>query len=121
LEIIERENLVKRTRDETGPYFAKKYAELAKHPLVGESRTTGLIGAIELVAEKGTNKRFTGKEGVAGPIVRDHCIKNGLMVRAIRDTIVCCPPLIITIAELDQLTGILLKSLNEAEPELRAL
>ena len=71
--------------------------------------------------EKGTNHRFLDKEGEAGPIVRDICIKNGLMVRAIRDSIVCCPPLIITHAEIDELVTIIGKSLTEAEPILRAL
>mgnify|MGYP002776865441 CR=1 FL=1 len=85
-----------------------------QHPL-------GLIGAVEIVAEKGTNKRFKGAEGTAGPIVRDLCIKNGLMVRGIRDSIVMCPPLIITEAEIDQLVDTIEKSLNEAEPILRAL
>jgi putrescine aminotransferase len=54
-------------------------------------------------------------------VVRDLCIRNGLMVRGIRDTIVCCPPLIITHAEIDRLVSILRRSLDEAEPILRAL
>ena len=121
IEIIEREGLVERTREDTGPYLAKALARLNDHPLVGETRSLGLIGAVEIVREKGTNHRFLDKEGEAGPIVRDICIKNGLMVRAIRDSIVCCPPLIITHAEIDELVGIIEKSLTEAEPILRAL
>lgn len=122
IEILEREGLVERTREDTGPYLAKAFAErLAGHALVGEARSVGLLGAVEIVAEKGTNKRFKGEEGTAGPIVRDLCIKNGLMVRGIRDTIVCCPPLIITHGELDSLVDIIKRSLDEAEPILRAL
>jgi putrescine---pyruvate transaminase len=121
LEIIERENLVARTREDTGPYLKNLYQGLSEHPLVGEARTLGLIAAVEIVTEKGTNKRFAGKEGTAGPIVRDICIKNGLMVRAIRDSIVCCPPLIATHAELDRLVAIIKQSLDEAEPILRKL
>lgn len=122
IEIMEREGLVERTRDDTGPYLAQAFAErLAGHPLVGEARSIGLLGAVEIVAEKGTNKRFKGEEGTAGPIVRDICIRNGLMVRGIRDTIVCCPPLIITHGELDRLVDIIKRSLDEAEPILRAL
>ena len=81
----------------------------------------GLLGAVEIVEKKGTNQRFTGKEGKAGPIVRDLCIKNGLMVRGIRDTIVMSPPLIFTHAEIDQAIDIIDRSLREAEPALRAL
>jgi putrescine aminotransferase len=121
LDIIEREGLVERTREDTGPYLARALASLNDHPLVGETRSLGLIGAVEIVREPGTNKRFLDKEGEAGPVVRDLCIRNGLMVRGIRDTIVCCPPLIITHAEIDRLVSIIRRSLDEAEPILRAL
>jgi putrescine aminotransferase len=121
IEIMENEGLIERTREVTGPYLARALKRLDAHPLVGEARSLGLIGAVEIVAEKGTNKRFTGKEGVAGPIVRDICIKNGLMVRGIRDSIVMCPPLIITHAEIDRLVDIIERSLTEAESALRAL
>jgi putrescine aminotransferase len=120
IEIIEREDLVERTRTVTGPYLAKRLAELAKHPLVGEARSLGLIGAVEIVAEKGTNKRF-GPGGEAGYIVRDICIANGLMVRGVRDSIVMSPPLVITEAEIDFLVDTISAALDTAEPALRAL
>jgi putrescine aminotransferase len=121
LEIIEREGLVARVKTDVGPYFGQALKRLDNDPLVGEARSLGLIGAVEIVSRKGANERFTGKEGKAGPIVRDLCIKNGLMVRAIRDSIVMCPPLIITHAEIDRMVELIGKSLREAEPELRAL
>ena len=121
LEIIEREKLVERVRDDAGPYLAEALKRLNGDPLVGETRSLGLLGAVEIVSEPGTNKRFTGKEGKAGPIVRDACIRNGLMVRGIRDSIVMSPPLIITRAEIDRMIEIIAKSLREAEPALRAL
>ena len=119
IEIIEREGLVERVRDEIGPYFATAMSSLADHPLVGEVRTIGLIGAVEIVSRKGSNDRFTGEEGHAGPVVRDLCIAGGLMVRAIRDSLVACPPLIITEAEVDRLVAILRAALDAAEPVLR--
>ena len=121
IEIIEREGLVERTRTDTGPYLAKALAELAKHPMVGEARSLGLIGAVEIVSEPGTNKRFTGKQGVAGLMVRDLCIENGLMVRAVRDSIVFSPPLVVSHAEIDRLVGTIRKALDAAEPALRKL
>ena len=121
IEIIEREGLVERTRSETGPYLAKALAKLAEHPLVGEARSVGLIGAVEIVADKVSGARFGGKEGTAGPMVRDLCIANGLMVRGIRDSIVMCPPLIITTDQIDELVGKIRTSLDQAEPRLRAL
>src|SRR5665213_616886 len=88
IEILEREVLVPRTAEETGPHLARGLADLASHPLVGETRSLGLIGAVEIVSRKGTNERFGGAAGNAGPIIRDRCIKNGLMIRSVRDTLV---------------------------------
>ncbi|UPT65107.1 MAG: aspartate aminotransferase family protein [Hyphomonadaceae bacterium JAD_PAG50586_4] len=121
IEIIEREGLVERVKNDIGPYFAEALKRIANDPIVGEVRSLGLIGAVEIVSKKGTNERFTGEEGKAGPIVRDHCINNGLMVRGIRDSIVMCPPLIITKDEIDRMVEIIGRSLREAEPVLAAL
>ena len=121
IEILEREHLVERTRDDTGPYFAKALATLADHPLVGEVRSAGLIGAVEIVADKASGTRFGGAEGTAGPMVRDLCIANGLMVRGIRDTIVMCPPLIISHDQIDTMITIIRAALDTATPALRAI
>jgi putrescine aminotransferase len=121
LEIIEREDLVTRTREVTGPHLAKALRRLDGHPLVGETRSKGLLGAVEIVAEPGTNKRFGGKEGKAGPIVRDACIANGLMVRGIRDSVVMCPPLTIGLDEIDWMVDTIGKSLDQAWPALKAI
>jgi len=121
LEILSRERLVERTAEDTGPYLAKALDRLRAHALVGEARSLGLIGGVEIVAQKGTNRRITGKEGTAGPMVRDICIRRGLMVRAIRDTIVFCPPLIVSHAEIDRLVDTIGAALDEAAPALRAL
>ena len=121
IEIMEREALVERTANDTGPYLTKGLAKLAGHPLVGQARSLGLIGAVEIVAVPGTNQRFAGPEGHAGQLVRDLCIQNGLMVRAVRDSLVMSPPLVITHAEIDRLLDIIRRSLDEAEPQLRAM
>jgi putrescine aminotransferase len=125
IQIIEEEHLVDRTREDTGPYLAAALQRLADHPLVGEVRSLGLIGAVEIVAEKGTNRRhgqIDGKGGgQAGPIVRDHCIASGLMVRAIRDSIVMSPPLVITHAEIDRLVAVIGAALDASAEQLAAL
>lgn len=120
IEILEREHLIERTANDTGPYLARGMAELAKHSLVGEARSVGLIGAVEIVSRKGSNERFAGGDGSAALTVRDLCIQNGLMVRAVRDSLVMSPPLTITHAEIDQLLATIGKSLDQAEPGLRA-
>jgi putrescine aminotransferase len=121
IEIMQREGLVERVRDDTGPYLAEALGRLRDHPLVGEVRSVGLLGAVEIVSEPGTNQRWGGKEGTAGPMVRDLCIANGLMVRGIRDSIVMCPPLIISHQQIDDMIAIIAKSLDEAWPKLKAL
>jgi putrescine aminotransferase len=118
LEIMEREDLVGRTARETAPHLAAALATLADHPLVGETRSIGLLGAVEIVAQPGTNRRFGEAPGKAGPIVRDLCIGAGLMVRAVRDTIVMSPPLVITRDQIDRMAAIIRKSLDEATPIL---
>src|SRR6185312_11212627 len=105
--ILEREQLVARTAEDTGPYLARGLKALSSHPRVGEARSLGLLAAVEIVAKEGTNERFGGAEGKAGPIVRDFCIRNGLMVRGIRDSIVMCPPLTISHEEIDRMLSII--------------
>lgn len=119
--IMEREGLVMRTREVTGPYLAKALSRLADHPLVGEVRSVGLLGAVEIVADKASRARFGGAEGNAGPVVRDACIERGLMVRGIRDTIVMCPPLVISEAEIDRMVEIIGQALDASAGTLRAL
>ena len=121
IEIITREKLVERTAEDTAPYLSRALDRLRAHPLVGEARSLGLIGGVEIVSRPGSNERFGGKEGTAGPMVRDICIRRGLMVRAIRDTLVFCPPLIITHAEIDRLVDTMVAALDEALPALRGL
>jgi putrescine---pyruvate transaminase len=94
---------------------------LNDHPLVGETRSIGLLGAVEIVADKESRARFGGAEGTAGPMVRDACIAGGLMVRAIRDSIVMCPPLIITTDQIDEMVAVIRAALDEVLPKLRAL
>jgi putrescine aminotransferase len=117
--ILEQEDLISRTRAVTGPYLQEVLRELDDHPLVGETRSLGLIGAVEIVCDKTTRARFSGREGVAGPLVRDLCIERGVMVRAIRDTIVMSPPLIISKVELDRLISVIRAALDAATPLLQ--
>jgi putrescine---pyruvate transaminase len=118
LEIIEREQLVERVATDTGPYLRQALTRLDGHPLVGETRSRGLLGAVEIVSDKATGARHGGREGMAGPLVRDFCIENGLMVRAIRDSIVMSPPLIITREQIDTLVATLGKALDLAGKKL---
>ena len=87
---------------DTGPYLQRRWRELAEHPLVGEARGIGFIGALELVADKAT-RRFFPNRGNVGTICRDHCFANGLVMRAVRDTMIISPPLVMERAHIDEL------------------
>jgi putrescine aminotransferase len=100
LQVIERDRLVERVRDDSGPYFQQKLRAFAGHPRVGEVRGHGLIGALELLPPDRDKAKLTGALGAqAAKIARE----EGVIVRGIRDLIAMSPPLVITHAELDEL------------------
>jgi putrescine aminotransferase len=101
IRILRDEKIIERVREETSPYLQSRLRELLDHPLVGEVRGVGMLGAIELVKDKQTRERFTGKG--AGMICRGHCFNNGLIMRAVGDTMIIAPPLVISKAEIDEL------------------
>ena len=115
--ILEEENLVQRVREDVGPYLQERLATLADHPLVGEVRGIGLLGAVELVSDKQTRGRFS-PEGRAGTICRDYCVMQNVVSRAVRDTMVVSPPLIITREEIDELVARLGRAIDAAAKDL---
>jgi putrescine aminotransferase len=101
LDVIEKEGLLDYVRDDIGPYFQQGWAELGgRHAIVGEARMFGLMGALELV--RGGHERFD-KDLKAGERCRDACIGHGLVMRAVGDTMIVAPPLVITRAQIDEL------------------
>ena len=119
IDIIEKEGLVERVKSDTGPYFAQALRErIAGHPLVGEVRSFGLMGAIEVVKDKATKERFA-PSGSAAVTVRDHAIANGLMMRATGDTMILSPPLIWTRDIIDMACDRIVKALDLAAADLR--
>ena len=117
LEIIEREGLVEQVRNETGPYLRQLWEQFKEHPLVGEVRTVGLLGAIELVDDK-SSRRFFQDRGKVGERCRDLCVQNGLVMRAVQDTMILSPPLVATKGHLDEIYEKVSKTLNQLAEEL---
>ncbi|RRV17229.1 aspartate aminotransferase family protein [Pseudomonas saudiphocaensis] len=101
IRILREEKIVERVKAETAPYLQSRWQELAEHPLVGEARGVGMLGALELVKNKKTRERFD-KSGV-GMLCRQHCFQNGLVMRAVGDTMIISPPLVINKEEIDEL------------------
>ena len=112
LKILQREKLVERVRDDIGPYLQEKWARLGEHPLVGEARMVGLMGAFEIVRNKEPMERFDEERG-AGAIFRDAAIANGVCLRASGDTIICAPPFTLSRAEADELMEKAIRSLDQ--------
>ncbi|HZW60042.1 MAG TPA: aspartate aminotransferase family protein [Woeseiaceae bacterium] len=120
IRIMQREKLVERVRDDIGPYLAARWQSLSEHELVGETRMVGLMGALELVASKDTLERFDEDIG-AGTICRDFLVNNGLVMRAVGDTIVTAPPLVLTHGEADELVEKAWRCLDLTRDAIRAL
>jgi putrescine aminotransferase len=112
LKILKREKLIERVRDDIGPYLQAKWKALAGHPLVGEARMVGLMGAFEIVSNKDPMERFDAKKG-AGTIYRDYAIENGVCLRASGDTIICAPPFTLKHAEADELIDKAIRALDQ--------
>jgi 4-aminobutyrate---pyruvate transaminase len=111
LEIYARERIADQAARKA-PQFQGRLAALGEHPLVGEARGLGLVGGIELVADKMSKRSFDAKAGV-GPRAVRLAEEEGLIVRSITgDIISICPPLIITQAEIDELFDCLARALD---------
>lgn len=102
IEEMKAQNIIPTLKESIVPYFADKWKELEQHPLVAEARTKGMVGAIEIVRDKATKERYE-KTLEVGMQCREHCVASGLIMRAVGDTMIVSPPLIITKEEIDLL------------------
>jgi putrescine aminotransferase len=112
LEIIEKDKLIERVRDDVGPYFQKKLRELAPHPAAGEVRGYQLIGAIELLP-KSRKKEDRVASAPLGAKAAAIARKHGLIVRGIRDLIAISPPFVITHEQIDFTFDAVRKTMDE--------
>ena len=111
IEIYERDRLAEQARVK-GRLFQRRLDALADHPLVGEARGMGLIGGLEIVADKGSKRQYEVKRGVAAKCV-GFAQAEGLIVRSLSgDRIALCPPLIITEEEIGELFDRLTRALD---------
>jgi putrescine aminotransferase len=118
LEVIEKRKLVPRVRDTIGPYFQRRLREaFGDHPLVGEVRGRGLLGAIELVRDK-KERKFFPEPGEVGTQCRNYCFNDGLICRAIRDTMVLAPPLVVSEAEVEEIVGKLRSAIDRTARDM---
>ena len=119
IKLIRELKLVEHVRDDVGPYLASRFAELRDHPLVGDTQTCGLMGAVQMVRDKASGTPFPGEFEV-GMICRGHCFANGLVMRAVGDRMIIAPPLVITRAQIDELVGLARKCLDLTLADVKA-
>ncbi|HPH13321.1 MAG TPA: aspartate aminotransferase family protein [Burkholderiaceae bacterium] len=118
IELMERENLVGRVREEVGPYLAKQFERLIQHPLVGEAKTCGFVAGLVIVKNKATREMFDPSLSV-GMICRGFCFNNGLIMRAVGDRMIIAPPLVMTNADIDDMMRLIQRALDLTLQELR--
>jgi len=102
IRILKDEKIIERAKNDLSPYLQEKWLALGDHPLVGEARGIGMVGALELVKDKDTKTSYQSDQNV-GMICRDFCFNNGLIMRAVGDAMIICPPLVISHSEIDEL------------------
>ena len=102
------------------PQFQRRLQALADHPLIGQARGVGLIGALELVQDKASRQPFDVASAI-GPRIQAAALERGLIVRALRDAVAVCPPLIITPVQIDELFDKLTAALDAVAQEVSAV
>ena len=118
LDVMEREKLPARVRDDIGPYLASRFAELAEHPLVGDAETCGFVAGLVLVRNRAARELFDPALGV-GMLCRGHCFRNGLVMRAVGDRMIIAPPLVMTHAQVDEMMDLIRFCLDATQSDLR--
>ncbi len=118
LEIMEREQLPQRVRDDIGPYLAQRFVEIGAHPLVGIAETCGFTAGLVLVKNKERRERFAEDLSV-GMICRGHCFRNGLIMRAVGDRMIIAPPLTMTHDQIDEMVTLILRCLDLTYQEVK--
>ncbi len=100
IRIIKEEGMIENVKKNIAPYLQKRMREFENHPLVGEVRGEGLLVGVELVKNK-EKKELFDPVGKVGNICKDHCLNNNLIMRAVRDGMMCSPPLTISKDDID--------------------
>jgi 4-aminobutyrate--pyruvate transaminase len=99
------------------PKFQKQLAQMADHPMVGEARGVGLMGALEMVSDKSSKAPFPDRLAVSERVSRQ-ALKNGLICRPLGQAVVLAPPFIITEGQIEELFTLLRRTLDQVHAGL---
>ena len=117
LKLYEERNILDHVRGVI-PIFQERLSALSTHPLIGEVRGVGLLGAVELVRDKVTKAPFEASVGV-GACAAEFAQDEGLILRAITDNLALCPPLIISEPELHEMFDCFGRALDRTQCALK--
>ena len=112
LKIYEERDIVAQVR-RVGPRMQAGIRSYAEHPLIGEARGIGLIGAVELVRDKATKQSFDPKAGIAAYLVRRAQHHGAILRNMPGDVVAFSPPLIISEAEIDEMMACFGRALDD--------
>ena len=112
LKIYEERDIVAQVR-RVGPRMQAGIRSHADHPLIGEARGIGLIGAVELVRDKATKQSFDPKAGIAAHLVRRAQHHGAILRNMPGDVVAFSPPLIISEAEIDEMMACFGRALDD--------
>ena len=100
IRLMQRENIVDKVKNDTGPYLQKKIREFGEHPSLAKRGVLACWVRWNWQHKK-TPQRFH-KDEHAGTVCRDFCFENGLVMRAVGDAMIVSPPLILSRSEIDK-------------------
>jgi putrescine aminotransferase len=119
LDLIERQGLVQRVREDTGPYLAQKLQGLMDHAMVGEVQSCGLMAAVQLCRNVPLREAFAPEIAI-GMVCRKHCFDSGLVMRAVGDRMIVAPPLVITREQIDEMIVLVRQALDRTCADARS-
>jgi L-2,4-diaminobutyrate transaminase len=121
LDILEREELLERAAA-SGELMLRRLREtVADNPYVAEVRGTGLLAAIEFVAQREPRCRFEPVGSFAAQVTRE-CLERGVITRALpeADTISFSPPFIISAEEIEEVVTVVGQAVDAVSAEAAA-
>ena len=119
IRLTQKLGLVEHVHDDVGPYLAEQFAKLRDHPLVGDTETTGLMGAILLLKDPARGTTFPDEVDI-GMACRSHCFREGLIMRAVGNRMIIAPPLVITRTQIDEMMALIHRCLDLTLAEAKA-
>ena len=112
LKIYEERDIVGEVR-RVGPRMQAGIRSYGDHPLIGDARGIGLIGAVELVRDKTSKQTFDPKAGVAAYLVRRAQHHGAILRNMPGDVVAFSPPLIISETEIDEMMACFGRALDD--------